>query len=121
MTPTTDREMARARARAQRATARDLVAALDQLADSAHTRADAARRLADNPDDPAAVLDLLAALADNARKPRPAAVLDRLTTEARATAVDLARATGATWQAIGDALGTSRQQAQTRYAARKDA
>lgn len=63
------------------------------------------------------VLDLLAALGESKRIERPQGRLHGLLGAAQEQAVHLARAHGATWTAIGEALGEARTNVRTRYAA----
>lgn len=61
------------------------------------------------------VLDLLAALGESKRIERPQARLHGLLSAAQTQAVYLARAHGATWTAIGEALGEARTNVRARY------
>ena len=66
-------------------------------------------------DQGATVLALLAGLAESKRIERPQAMLDNLLGAARTQAVHLARAHGATWTAIGEALGEAGTNVRARY------
>lgn len=61
------------------------------------------------------VLDLVAALGVSKRIERPQARLHGLLSAAQTQAVYLARAHGATWTAIGEALGEARTNVRARY------
>ena len=109
----------------------DELAKADHEAQAEHTKrlcallADAAQEIEDlrlacslipmRLDQGATVLGLLARLAVSKRIERPQAALDNMLAAARVQAVLLARAHGATWTAVGEALGEARTNVRTRY------